>query len=431
MTVVARELAQSIWFLSGQVDAEGPVRCVPIHSTPFLIGRRTDLSLVLQRPTISTVHAEIVERAGKLLLRDLHSTNGSYVNGRRIADHVDLAEDDLVQFADIAFRLRRQFANLQGMTVSEDMVDRALALVQFDKLMRNHEVVPFFQPIIDMRDRSIVGYEVLGRSQLFGLESPDAMFQAAARLDLELELSRMLRWEGIQAGAAIPELFHLFVNTHPVELRKPGLIDSLVAVREAHPKVKLTLEIHESAVTDLSEMRNIRSELTRINISLAFDDFGAGQARLVELVEVRPDYLKFDMTLVRGINQASAQRQQMLASLVKMASELGSAPLAEGVETEAEHLTCRELGFHLGLRPPGAQPHLRQKEDGRNARLIAEGHSQPAIGPLDGPPAIVHRALARHSNEAASLALVQCECPPLSCSSSSSCTCPLRSCSVS
>ena len=125
MTVAARELAQSIWFLSGQVDAEGPVRCVAIHSTPFLIGRRSDLSLVLQRPTISSVHAEIIERDGKLVLRDLQSTNGSYVNGRRVTDYVGLVEDDLVQFADIAFRVRRQFANLQGMTVSEDMVDRA------------------------------------------------------------------------------------------------------------------------------------------------------------------------------------------------------------------------------------------------------------------------------------------------------------------
>ena len=348
MTAAVRELAQSSWLLSGQLDADGPVRCVPIHCTPFLIGRRSDLSLVLQRPTVSTVHAELVDDGGKLLLRDLHSTNGTYVNGRRVAEHVSLAEDDLVQFADIAFRARRQSAHSQGMTVSEDVMDRALALVQFDKLMRNHEVVPFFQPIIEMHSRNTIGHEVLGRSQLLGLETPAAMFEAAARLDLELELSRMMRWEGIQVGAAISELTHLFVNTHPVELSKPGLIDSLAAVRSANPHVQLTLEIHESAVTNLSEMRNIRSELTRINIKLAFDDFGAGQARLVELVEVRPDYLKFDMTLIRGIHQASAQRQQMLASLVKMASELGSAPLAEGVETEAEHRTCVELGFHLG-----------------------------------------------------------------------------------
>ena len=348
MTATTRELAQSVWFLSGQIDADGPVRCVPIHSTPFLIGRRADLSLALQRPTISTVHAEIVADGGKLLLRDLRSTNGSYVNGRRVVDHVSLNEDDLVQFADIAFRVRRQFATSQGMTVSEDMVDRALALVQFDKLMRNHEVVPFFQPIVEMNQQQTIGYEVLGRSQLFGLESPAAMFQAAARLDLELELSRMLRWEGVQVGASIPELSHLFVNTHPVELRNPGLIDSLIAVREANPSVKLTLEIHEAAVTDLTAMREIRSELARIDISLAFDDFGAGQARLVELVEVRPDYLKFDMSLIRDVDQASASRQQMLASLVKMASELGSVPLAEGVETEAEHRTCQELGFHLG-----------------------------------------------------------------------------------
>jgi EAL domain-containing protein (putative c-di-GMP-specific phosphodiesterase class I) len=348
MTLAARELTQSTWLLSGQVEADGPVRSVPIHSTPFLIGRRSDLALVLQQRTISTVHAELTDPNGKLVLRDMRSTNGSYVNGRRVTDQVGLADNDLVQFADIAFRVRRQFAYSQGMTVSGDMVDGALALVQFDRLMRNHEVVPFYQPIIEMHHRQTIGHEVLGRSQLAGLESPAAMFQAAARLDLELELSRLLRSEGVEVGAAVPELSHLFVNTHPVELAKPGLIDSLVAVREANPGVQLTLEIHESAVTDLSEMRHIRSELSRINISLAFDDFGAGQARLVELVEVRPDILKFDMKLIRGIDQASAQRQQMLALLVRMASELGSTPLAEGVETETEHRACVDLGFRLG-----------------------------------------------------------------------------------
>lgn len=324
------------------------MRCVAIHSTPFLVGRRCDLALVLQRPTISNVHAEILERNGRLVLRDLQSTNGTYVNGRRVTDAVSLSEDDLVQFADIPFRVRREHANLQGMTVSEDMMDRALALVQFDQLMRNHDVVPHFQPIVETKNLNIVGYEVLGRSQLSSLESPEAMFQAAARLDVELELSRMLRWEGVQAGASVPAIQHLFVNTHPIELRKPGLIDSLVSVRGALPHAKLTLEIHESAVTDLSEMRRIRSELARIDVSLAFDDFGAGQARLVELVEVRPDYLKFDMALIRGLDRASAQRQQMLASLVKMASELGSQPLAEGVETEGEHQACVEIGFPLG-----------------------------------------------------------------------------------
>lgn len=345
--VLQREQSQSVWFLSGQIEATGPIRCLPIHTSPFLVGRRTDLALPLPRPTVSTVHAELREQDSSLILRDLKSTNGTFVNGRRVTTDTLLAEDDLVQFADVAFRLRRQVARHQGSTVCEDVLDRAMALVQFDKLMRERAVNPHFQPIVELRNQQPVGYEVLGRSKLFGLESPGAMFQAASRLDLELELSRMLRWEGIRIGATVPQLNHLYVNTHPSEVGAPGLVESLEAIRQLNSSIALTVEIHEAAVTDIKSMRELNRELKRLNIRLAFDDFGAGQARLIELVEVRPDVLKFDMTLIRGIDQASSQRQQMLGLLTQMSREVGSIPLAEGIETEAEHQTCVELGFEL------------------------------------------------------------------------------------
>ena len=83
----------------------------------------------------------------------------------------------------------------------------------------------------------------------------------AAELNLEVELSVMLRWEGVVAGQALPEPRQLFVNTHPRELSEPGLIASLVTLREAHPDQPLTLEIHESAVADPARMAEIRPAL--------------------------------------------------------------------------------------------------------------------------------------------------------------------------
>jgi EAL domain-containing protein (putative c-di-GMP-specific phosphodiesterase class I) len=219
--------------------------------------------------------------------------------------------------------------------------------VQFDKLMTERAVVPYFQPIVSLADLSTVAYEVLGRSRLFGLETPRALFSAAAQLNLEVELSRMFRWEGVEASAALPELPHLFVNTHPAEMVEPGLLDSIRAVRESHPAQPITLEIHEASVTAPAAMRELRARLRDLEVGLAYDDFGAGQARMVELVEVRPDYLKFDMELVQGIHAAAPGRQQMLATLVRMVRELEIVPLAEGVEYEAESDACRQLGFQL------------------------------------------------------------------------------------
>ena len=85
-------------------------------------------------------------------------------------------------------------------------------------------------------------------------------------------------------------------------------------------------------------------------IGLAYDDFGAGQARLVELVDVPPDYLKFDMRLVQNLDSASLERQRMLASLVKMVHDLGITPLAEGIETEERSRDLPADWLHLRPR---------------------------------------------------------------------------------
>jgi EAL domain-containing protein (putative c-di-GMP-specific phosphodiesterase class I) len=82
-----------------------------------------------------------------------------------------------------------------------------------------------------------------------------------------------------------------------------------------------------------------------INVGLAFDDFGAGQARLFELAEAPPHYLKFDRRFVAGIDQAPTSRQRLVASLVAAARELMVLTVAEGVETQEEAAACERAGF--------------------------------------------------------------------------------------
>ena len=175
------------------------------------------------------------------------------------------------------------------------------------------------------------------------------MFAAAKVLNLEGELSRILREEGVRSCQVLPTEHALFVNTHPVEIDDLDLmIFSLSELRELEPRRPLVLEIHEAAVTCGDQMRNVRAALSDLRIGLAYDDFGAGQARLVELVDVPPDYLKFDMRLVQNLESASIERQRMLASLVQMVSDLGITPLAEGIELEGDHEICRQMGFECG-----------------------------------------------------------------------------------
>ena len=141
---------------------------------------------------------------------------------------------------------------------------------------------------------------------------------------------------------------NLFLNTHPVELDRPELYDSLHSLRELNPDQTITLEIHEAAVTNVSMMKQLLAVLKELDIKLAFDDFGVGQARLMELGEVRPDFLKFDMGLTKNINEAPAKRQEVVALFAQMVNSLGIQTLAEGIETIECHETLVQMGFQLG-----------------------------------------------------------------------------------
>ena len=137
----------------------------------------------------------------------------------------------------------------------------------------------------------------------------------------------------------------LFLNVHPAELDKPGLVPAVVGARQKAPHLRLTLEVHEKALADMESVDRLRAQLSRSGVGIAYDNFGAGQARLLELAEVPPHYLKFDMGFVRGIDTAPAARQRLLTSLVSVARDLLVYTVAEGVETAEEADVCMRIGF--------------------------------------------------------------------------------------
>ncbi|MEM6366162.1 MAG: EAL domain-containing protein, partial [Planctomycetota bacterium] len=339
-------VTEDVWFLSGPTGPGDSLQHTPIDEQPFVVGRKSGNALKLQFRTVSGNHADLRLIDGKLFVQDLESTNGTYVNGKRVTTPVAVRDEDLIHFAEAPFRIRRQSpTSLTAGTISENVCDQALALVQFDRLMSQRLVRPHFQPIVTLCGCRAIGFEILGRGSVFGLESVGAMFQAAEQLNLEVELSRLLRWEGLRVGRDLPDGPTLFVNTHPKEMADgAALIDSLAKVRTMASQSEIVLEIHEAAITNPKSMQRLHASMKDLDIGLAYDDFGAGQARLSELVEARPDYVKFDIGLIRGIDTSDVNRMRMLKSLVTMVRDLDIKALAEGIETVDEAEACQEIG---------------------------------------------------------------------------------------
>jgi EAL domain-containing protein (putative c-di-GMP-specific phosphodiesterase class I) len=331
------------------VHGQERITMVELLPLPFRVGRHPALHLTLSAESVSTEHAEFYADGDGLRLRDLGSTNGTFLNRKRIQDAA-VREDDVVHFADVQFQVvaspapsRRPTAVFQGLPSPQPLLGDT---VNLQDLLRRGSVAILFQPIVELPGRAVVGYEALGRGAHPGLpESPVALFQTAAALGVEVELSRLFRRKVLEIVTGRSDLPVVFVNTHPAELSQPGLVESLAEISAAAPHVEFTVEIHEAAIVKVAEVVALKAALRAHRMRLAYDDFGAGQARLLELGEAPPDLLKFDIRFIRGVHAAPASRRRLLKSLIGMVKDLGAESLAEGVETAEEAEACMEMGF--------------------------------------------------------------------------------------
>jgi len=376
------------WILCGSPQPDATPVEVRIVSSPFSIGRHSGNCLCLANATVSGYHAELSRTDQGVVLKDLNSTNGTFVNGRRLRGTALLCAGDVLQFGTAVFEIYSDRHAPQSMTVAADVAASALAHLQFERLLDEPAVVPFFQPFVRLQDSTCVGYEVLARSRLIGLESPTSMFRMAYARDLHRELSALVRWLGVSQGRQLRS--QLFLNTHPAEIGDPRLVESLVRLRQAFPQEAIVLEIHEAAMTSPHEFERLRAQLNELVIGLAYDDFGAGQARLRDLVAVPPDVIKFDMCLIQGIPNASVESQRMLSSLVRAVQELHVTVLAEGVETAEEAACCREMGFDLAQGYFFGRPAALWQAECRAGKALGE---EPA---MSGPP---HRGTSGADSE--------------------------------
>lgn len=287
-------------------------------------------------------------REGRLYVNDLGSRNGTFVNGQAIRSEIPLEAGDVLQLADVGLRIDFQIEDRDSNTMMESCCDQAIALSRFEELLNDRAMCGFLQRIVPAQDGGPMAFELLGRGRLFGLRSPEQMFRAAERLNRERELSVVLREEGLKGASQLPARIRLYVNTHPLELEHPQeLIESLAAIRHRHPDRPFTVEVHEAAVISSVAARDLSRALSDLDMELAYDDFGAGQARLAILRDLTPSVLKFDIALIHGIHTAGPVRQRLLGNLVRMAHDVGISTLAEGVEVEDEAEVCRQIGFDL------------------------------------------------------------------------------------
>jgi EAL domain-containing protein (putative c-di-GMP-specific phosphodiesterase class I) len=196
------------------------------------------------------------------------------------------------------------------------------------------------QPIVSAKDGSVFGIELLARSVSTRFTSVTMLLDAAEKLGRVISLGRRVRQ--IASNVDIPAGQALFVNLHSLEFDDEELYSERNPLRGLGAKVILEVTERHS-IDQVKNLKERISLLRDLGFWIAVDDMGAGYAGLNSFAALRPDLVKLDMTIVRGIDQ-DPYRRTLVRSMTAMCRDFAIPLVAEGVETEAEKTVLVDLG---------------------------------------------------------------------------------------
>ena len=210
------------------------------------------------------------------------------------------------------------------------------------------EFVPFFQPLVDLNSRQIIGFETLARwrSPSRGFVEAEAFIETAERTGLIGPLTLSVLEQALKEARAWPAHLRLAVNVSPVQFREPMLAEQILKLLSlsGFPANRLEIEITEgSLLEDREQVLTIIHSLKNVGISISLDDFGTGYASLAQVNRLPLDRIKIDKSFITTI-----VKSEQTAAIVNTIAGLGhnlSVPItAEGVESEQIRAALADFG---------------------------------------------------------------------------------------
>ena len=220
---------------------------------------------------------------------------------------------------------------------------------EFRALMAGRKLRAVFQPVMDIRKKSVLGYEALIRGPLGSeLEAPDVLFAAAREAGLELELENLcLETIFGHLPGAVKEA-KLFVNASSRFLAHSVFLDdrNLAHIKRCHPQVVMEISEKEG-IWDYATFREVLVRLRSAGLQIAIDDAGSGYSGLESILQMRPEYIKVANSIVHSLHQETIKRE-IITALATLGRQIESSIVAEGIEHPDELRSLLELGVHYG-----------------------------------------------------------------------------------
>jgi len=251
---------------------------------------------------------------------------------------------EVMRRADIALYKAKHAGRMQVAFFEEelerDVRERNWLESELKKAVEGSDIVPFFQPIVDLSTRAVLGYEALARWRHAerGLINPSDFIPVAESCGLVTQLGEQILRKASQAALNWPPHVKLAINLSPVQLREKtlGLRIIDILAETGLPPHRLEVEITENAlVADLETARETIDQLRAAGIAIALDDFGTGRSTLQHLRSCKFDKLKIDRSFVASM-QENEESRRIVDTILFLSRSFGIRCTAEGIEDQAE-----------------------------------------------------------------------------------------------
>lgn len=216
--------------------------------------------------------------------------------------------------------------------------------VDVKKVLVDKSLRVAFQPVCDLKTREIIGYEALARFPDWAVTTPRPWFEQAEELGLQKPLEILAASTAFEQLERLESHAFLSVNLSPATAASKEFGELVAGV----PSERIVLEVTENAtVTNYRRFTGAINHLRSMGVRIALDDAGAADVGMQHMMEIHPDIIKIDTTVIHGIAEDEL-RQAVAYGYSSLSKRAGAISLAEGIETEAELVMLSSLEVELG-----------------------------------------------------------------------------------
>ena len=262
------------------------------------------------------------------------------------------SEEDILRQSDVALyaakRAGRNCLAWFDKELERELTERLKLEEDIRNGVQRGEFVPFFQPLIDLESRELVGFEALARwrSPTRGFVEAEAFIDVAEATGLVGPLTLIVMEAALREARGWPAHLKIAVNISPVQFRDAALAEQIMKVLAAtgFPAHRLEIEITEgSLLEDREQFSTIIQSLKNVGISISLDDFGTGYASLAQLHMLPVDRIKIDKSFIATLVK-SEQTAAIVTTIANLGHTLNVPITAEGVESEHIRNELKKFG---------------------------------------------------------------------------------------